>query len=134
MSPDIAAWLKVSDDDLEMARLAFDAEKYNHVVVSCQQALEKRLKALIIEKTGELPPRIHDLTDLAAAAGVEPSAKTEDLFLRLTRLYITARYPEEAVGVLSVEERDAQGYLGLSEEAMAWIDELITQLGEPNKQ
>lgn len=39
--------------------------RYLYVVFCCQQAVEKALKAVIVRKTGALPPRVHNLLRLA---------------------------------------------------------------------
>ena len=135
MNIDTAEWIKASEDDLEVARLAFDGGKYNHVVVLCQQAIEKRLKGLIVEKTGQMPPRIHSLTELAAQAGAELCKDVESLFIKLGQLYIAARYPMQESGVLTVQtEEDARHYIGRAEEVVEWVDQQITQLSEQDEQ
>lgn len=65
----------------------------------CQQAVEKALKAVIFEKTGQTPPRKHDLISLAGDAGLLPGLDQEakKFLRRLTYYYIETRYPDKRV-------------------------------------
>ncbi|MBN1918828.1 MAG: HEPN domain-containing protein [Verrucomicrobia bacterium] len=65
------SWRQRAEYDLETARAMLDAGRSLYVLFCCQHAIEKALKALIVERTGELPPRIHNLPRLADAAGLE---------------------------------------------------------------
>jgi HEPN domain-containing protein len=57
---------------------------------------EKALKAVIIEYTNEVPPKIHDLAKLANKSGVweRLSDEHKELFKTLTPLQIESRYPQ----------------------------------------
>ncbi|WP_245779703.1 HEPN domain-containing protein [Desulfoscipio geothermicus] len=63
----------------------------------CQQAVEKAIKALYFEKTGDTPPKKHDLISLAGAANILNALddKTQDLLRRLSIYYIETRYPDK---------------------------------------
>jgi hypothetical protein len=58
-------WAEQARYDLDTARAMLDAGRYLYVVFCCQQAVEKILKALIAQRSKELPPRIHQLVRLA---------------------------------------------------------------------
>ena len=78
------------------------AGRYLYVLFCCQQAVEKHLKGLIIERCGICPPRTHDLARLAHEAKIVLDSG-QDLFLRIvTKYYVGTRYPEE-VRVLADE-------------------------------
>jgi HEPN domain-containing protein len=59
------SWRERAEYDLETAKGLLTIERYLYVLFCCQQALEKMLKALIIKRTKELPPRSHNLILLA---------------------------------------------------------------------
>jgi len=61
----------------------------------CQQAIEKILKACATVKTGEFPPRIHNLTRLSELAALEFSEEERKLLERLSLYYLQSRYPPE---------------------------------------
>lgn len=59
------AWAEQARYDLETASAMLSSGRYLYVVFCGQQAVEKALKALIVERTGEMPPRLHNLPKLA---------------------------------------------------------------------
>lgn len=88
-------WVERAQYDLDTADAMFKAGRFLYVLFCCQQAIEKALKAVIVRKTGELPPRIHNLLRLAEVAGIESGQKQTHLLTRLSSYYIQSRYPEE---------------------------------------
>ena len=123
---DVSEWIKLSDYDLETARAMQRAGKYLYVLFCCQQSVEKRLKAVVINVTGEFPPKTHDLIRLIELAKIGLADK-QQLFLRkLTAYYIETRYPEE-VKELSKKATKilANAYLKDSEEVVKCIDQLL---------
>ncbi len=65
MRPEIVAWWRQAMADLETADVLLRAGRYYAVSWFAQQAVEKGLKALYIERRGVLAPRTHDLRFLA---------------------------------------------------------------------
>ncbi|HWF61673.1 MAG TPA: HEPN domain-containing protein [Nitrospira sp.] len=95
MNPDAKRWHELAVYDLGTAEAMLAAGRYLYVLFCCQQAIEKHLKGLIVERCAMFPPRTHDLAKLAYVAKVTPDDK-QDLFLRtLTKYYVGTRYPEE---------------------------------------
>ncbi len=123
---DILRWIKLSDYDIETARAMRKAGRYLYVLFCCQQAVEKRLKAAVINITEEFPPKTHDLIRLIELARIGLTDK-QQLFLRkLTTYYIETRYPEE-VKELSEKATKilADIYLKDSEEFIKCVDQLL---------
>ena len=54
-------WADQARYGLDTARAMFDAGRYLYVLFCCQQAVEKMLKSLIVQRTRQLPPRVHQL-------------------------------------------------------------------------
>ena len=99
--------------------------RYLYVLFCSQQALEKRLKAIVVESTQAFPPRTHDLVKLAQTAGVDLSDE-RDVFLRtLTKYYIGTRYPEE-ISMLAdeVTKEIASQALSQTKEFLEWLGKL----------
>lgn len=96
--------------------------RYLYVLFCCQQAIEKHLKALFTERTGEFPPRTHDLIKLAQVVTVA-LPEDQDLFLReLTKYYVGTRYPEEVSLLATEAARDiASRYLSRTKEFLEWL-------------
>lgn len=62
----------------------------------CQQAIEKLLKAVLIEETSKYR-KVHDLVGLAADLSLDLPDDQRRLLGRLTELYIPTRYGDEPV-------------------------------------
>jgi HEPN domain-containing protein len=88
-------WMDQARYDLETARAMLDASRYIYVLFCCQQAVEKALKAKIVGRTGELPPRIHNLLRLAEASEVSLNSDQISLMRDLSGYYVKTRYPED---------------------------------------
>ena len=94
MDKDVKHWVGISRYDLDTAKAMLSAHRYVYVLFTCQQALEKLLKALVICETGKFPPRIHNLLKLAEKAKLELSEEEKVYMEKLNYYYIGSRYPE----------------------------------------
>jgi len=79
-------WINNAQYDLETARAMYRAKRYQYVIFYCQQLIEKIIKAIILDKTNEFPPRIHQLMRLIEKAGITVSDQHVD-FLRELSAY-----------------------------------------------
>ena len=70
-----------------------ESGRHLYVVFCCQQAVEKALKVLILKRSGQMPPRLHNLPKLAQVAGLEVDANRAEFLLWLTVAYVRSRYP-----------------------------------------
>ena len=57
-------WWAYAERDLDTARALLATERWEAVSFFAQQATEKGLKALLVQASGGLPPRVHDLVRL----------------------------------------------------------------------
>ncbi len=119
-------WLEQGTYDLETARAMLASGRYLYVLFCCQQAVEKTLKALIVHRTGEFPPRIHSLPRLAQASGLDPEPARMDALAELSAFYIQTRYPGEirAMGG-HISHQTAEAKLHATEEIIAWLQSLL---------
>jgi HEPN domain-containing protein len=85
----------------EGAKESFDDAQYlikgNRVslgLFAVHLALEKAIKVYVIEKTKEMPPRIHNLLTLANLASLELTPEQERLLIELNTFNIQGRYPD----------------------------------------
>ena len=115
-------WAERAQYDLDTADVMFKAGRYLYVLFCCQQAVEKVLKALIVKRTGELPPRIHNLPRLAEVAGLETVHEQVRFMGELSSYYIQSRYPEEMKAMGSaVSQELAREVLGKTEQTITWV-------------
>lgn len=88
-------WVRDADDELAMARLLLEHDMARGACLHAQQAVEKGLKALLIERADAVP-RTHDLVDLTrrvVALGWSVPLDTDDTVF-LNSVY-RGRYPTE---------------------------------------
>ena len=64
-------WVDRALYDLDTAKAMLDAGRYIYVLFCCQQAVERVLKAVIVRRTNDHPPRTHNLVRLAELAVVD---------------------------------------------------------------
>ena len=119
-----SVWISIADDDLEAAEHFYQGQQYLWAMFMCQQALEKSIKALYFEMTGETPPKKHDLIALAGITGVleECPKDMRDLFRRLSIYYIETRYPDKRSELeAKCNAASTQNTLARSKEAVEWL-------------
>ena len=98
MRKDTELWLQYADDNLKSARVLLESELYNPCLQNVQQAVEKFLKAYLIEQAVGLS-KTHSIGELAArvrGAGVV-LAITEDETDLLDSIYLPSKYPLASV-------------------------------------
>ncbi|ATZ61003.2 MAG: hypothetical protein DDT33_01406 [Firmicutes bacterium] len=121
MREEVSNWWKQALRDLESAKNALRYKDYYVSSFLSQQAVEKALKALYIEKYDELL-RIHDIVFFAKKVGLP-----DDLIAackRLNPVYAETRYPD-ASGKLPAYEYskdDATNDLKDAEKVLTWIE------------
>jgi HEPN domain-containing protein len=119
-------WAEQSQYDLDTARAMLDSGRYLYVLFCCQQAVEKALKAVIVQRTGEMPPRLHNLLRLAEAAGIELPIDKKRFLGELSAYYIQSRYPDEINSLGSTITREiADKTLNKTEETVKWLCSMI---------
>ncbi|MDR1735360.1 MAG: HEPN domain-containing protein [Oscillospiraceae bacterium] len=121
-----AYWLDLAEYDLSAAAVMLNGKRFIYVGFMCHQTIEKALKAVIARdcKEDESPPKTHDLSKLAIAAGLIDVMSEEQIkFLEyLNPLNIEARYPEfrqRLLSVLSVER--CRRIMAETEDLLCWI-------------
>lgn len=85
-------WKDKAADDRITARELLKSKRYSACLFFVHIYLEKLLKALIVEKTGEPAPYLHDLLDLANVAKIELSEEQRELLREINTFNIRARY------------------------------------------
>jgi HEPN domain-containing protein len=120
--PEAEPWWEQAEADLETARLNLELSRWYVVAYFAEQAVEKGLKALYVEKRGVLPPRTHHLDELGTEVGVPPAFEL-DLDL-LEPMVVTSRYPDTTGGTAPVRvfsETAATQALQASERVIVWV-------------
>jgi len=119
-------WADRARYDLETARAMWDSKRFLYVFFCCQQAVEKMLKGIIAAQTGELPPRLHNLMQLAKHAGLEPDANQARLMRELSEYYFQSRYPDTMEAEFSdVSRETAREALDQTEAMVQWLSSIL---------
>lgn len=115
MKEETEKWLKKAAHDIETAKYNFSGRIMDAAVFYSQQAAEKALKALQIERLGRFD-KIHDLVRLAESINANKAILR--LCDKISPSYFVSRYPdmEEEYDASEVKE-----ILEASEEVLAWI-------------
>ncbi len=126
MSETEQGWVDQATYDLETARAMLTSGRFLYVLFCCQQALEKALKAVIVRKTGALPPRVHNLLRLAEVADLEQDQAQIRFLGELSAYYIQSRYPEEiSTAGATVTPDIANEVLEKTEQSIKWVLSLL---------
>ena len=95
MEPDVKYWVDLSRYDIETAKAMLAGGRYLYVLFTCQQSIEKMLKALVVKNTKSFPPKIHDLVKLASLAKTDIEKEQKEFLAKLNYYYLETRYPRE---------------------------------------
>ena len=105
MDKDILYWINLSKYDIDTAKAMLASRRYLYVLFTCQQAIEKMLKALVVKNTGSFPPKIHDLVKLLTIAGIEAPDEKKEFLAKLNYYYLETRYPAELLEISKLIKR-----------------------------
>jgi len=117
-----ANWLAQVDYDIATAEQMLHVSRYIYVIFMSNMALEKALKALVTEETQQLPPRTHNLIDLAQRARVVLSQEQQDFLGKINNTSVVVRYPDDLSAMVSqYPEAIARDYLERTKELITWL-------------
>jgi len=63
----IKNWIALAEYDFETAKAMMKSGRYLYVAFTCQQTIEKALKALYVKEKEETPPYTHNLIRLLSS-------------------------------------------------------------------
>ena len=106
MQKAVQEWLETSEYDIKTAEAMLETQRYLYVVFMCQQAIEKLLKAIYVQRKNELPPRTHNLLYLIDVLQIDIEDPDKNLFSQLNQFYLETRYPGERNELAKEIDRD----------------------------
>jgi len=126
MKEETKLWLTQAQEHFDDAIYLFNGSRYSLAVYCCHQALEKILKAIIVEKADIIPPKSHNLDSLARETMLSfPDTWNEDL-AEITRFFWRVRYPDLQQASLSSKEK-VQTTIDKTKEIFLWIAKQLDQ-------
>lgn len=122
MRPETVEWLRQSEYDIGTAQAMYDTGRYVYTVFMCQLATEKVIKGLIVERTGNTPPKTHNLIQLVKIAKVELSESQLEFIAVLNMAGVGARYPDMLDDAIKRYPKEvAWDYLTKAREVIQWL-------------
>lgn len=94
MKEETTNWLLQAKEHLEDAEYMYSGHRYSMCVYCYHQALEKILKAAIVEYANKLPSKIHNLDTLARETGLKFMDNDLEDLAEITRHFWRVRYPD----------------------------------------
>ena len=123
MREESASWWQQAIEDLHTAEMLAEAGRHYACAFFCQQAAEKAVKALFIERQRQPAPPTHTLPTLGQAVGA--SSPLMSALRRLNLAYVTTRYPDAANGIPAqmYDEETSTMHLADARQVVAWVRE-----------
>jgi HEPN domain-containing protein len=118
----VQEWLDKAESDRGTAKYLLAGKKYGDCVFYCQQAVEKLLKAIVVQQTAQRPPYTHDLLTLAKKiTQVKLDDTTVEMLGNLDGYYAGSRYPLDTVDPTTFVESLAQQSVETMDAMFVWF-------------
>ncbi len=126
--PDVVLeWLDYAARDLHGARTLLVGGDFAWVLVLCQQAVEKALKATIVSQSGEMPPHTHKLLRLIELTGIDVPQEMAEFISDLDLSYIESRYPGGGIEPTEgLDEHTVAEFVAETEEIVRWLSSRLS--------
>ena len=121
-------WVKIAEYDLETAKAMLKSGRYVYVAFTCQQAIEKILKALFVKRKGKTPSYTHNLTKLAEESEIliELTDQYRRILETLNLYYIQSRYADDIDKMsLALSKTETLSMLRDTENVYRWLKSLL---------
>jgi len=121
MRDEVRIWWEQAEADINTARSNLEQGIHYASVLFSQQSTEKALKALYIHLKKDVPPKTHNLVNLAKEMGAPEEIL--DACADLSPEYILTRYPDGDIGPPSQRytARSAERHLKLARRVLQWV-------------
>jgi len=120
----VAFWRDSSLEDWDVARDLVKKGRTRHGLFFAHLTLEKLLKALVVRRTNDLAPRIHNLVRLAQLADAELIEAQVDTLAEMNAFNLEGRYPEFLTP--PPDKAEAKVYMKKAEEIRTWLMSLLS--------
>lgn len=121
-------WIEISQRDLKDADILFKNKSYQGAAWHCHQAIEKILKAIIVEK-GKRVPKVHDLVDLLEETKLKIPEALVRFIEELDFHYLPPRYPDVVPQLKKIYQRNnIQQVVNKTKELYKWLRVQVNQL------
>ncbi len=120
MKDETKLWFDLANEDHESAVLLWENHRYGLSIFLWQQAVEKMLKAYIVEYKNKIPPKTHRVENLIREAELDLKEIGGPDVTELSKAYIRVRYPDLNKHYFRTKDR-AQPLVDMAKEVFLWI-------------
>lgn len=113
-------WYKLAQDDYKNAQLLWRNRRYGATTFFCQQAVEKLLKAYIVEYRNKVPTKTHRIEVLVKDSGLDLTEIDAPNLAELSKAYIRVRYPDLSKQYYTRKDR-VEPLLKMTKEVYQWL-------------
>ncbi|MFH1192263.1 MAG: HEPN domain-containing protein [bacterium] len=122
----IEHWLETAEHNLGTAEFLLQGKRYPECLFFCHLALEKVLKALVVQERKEHAPYIHNLVALAKLAKIKLSPKQVDELTTITEFNIAGRYNEVKYNFYKKSTKAyTEKYFKITKETYLWLKKFL---------
>lgn len=124
----IKNWLSLAEYDFETAKAMLKSGRYLYVAFTCQQTIEKILKAFYVKEKDRTPPYTHNLIKLLNEISLssEIDGDKKKFMETLNSYYVESRYTEEIEEISKlVNSGKAKEIFSKTKELFLWLKEMI---------
>ena len=124
----IEYWRYHASYDIETAEALFKSGRYPYCLFMCHLALEKILKALVVQATEQHALYTHDLVRLARLTEIVLTKKQSDQLAVINEFNLEARYPEwQKEFYKKATKKYAEKHLKMSKDIYLWLEKKFRQ-------
>ncbi len=122
----VAYWIESAEHDFEVAVSLYESRKYDWCLFIAHLVLEKILKGLYLKRTGNFPPRTHDLVRLIDMIGINIDEDLVNFLDSVNTFNISTRYPDDKMKFYKICNKDFADYnLKKIKDVRTWLLEKI---------
>ncbi|MFV1977362.1 MAG: HEPN domain-containing protein [Candidatus Scalindua sp.] len=122
----VSFWIESSEDDWKVSNHLFERGDYSYSLFFGHLTIEKILKAIYANKTGETPPYTHRLVYLSEKSSLILTDEQLELLEIITDFNMEARYPDERFSFKKkCTKRFTEIYLSKIKEMKEWLSQKI---------
>ena len=126
MKPETKLWISLADDDFKNASLLWENHRYGATIFFSQQAVEKILKAYVIEYHNQVPSKTHRIERLLEEAKLEFDFTPVVDIAELSKAYIRVRYPDLNTSYYRKREKVEPLFL-VAKKVYLWVKNKFTK-------
>src|SRR3989344_7868771 len=124
MRKETSIWFDQAEEDFKSIDSLLKDKRYHGAVLLTQQAVEKILKAYIIEKNQKMPLKTHRIEKLIYEAHLDLKEIKNPNVVELSKAYTWVRYPDLSRKHFPTQQ-DAENLIQVANNVYLWIKQKL---------